>query len=75
MAIWRVVRGERVSWLLSGLTLALCSLVLLWGLFFLTDAHRWAEQGTSLGRLLLHFMPFYVFFLLTLWVRDQNVSA
>ena len=75
VAIWRVVRGERVSWLLSGLTLALCSLVLLWGLFFLTDAHRWAEQGTSLGRLLLHFMPFYVFFLLTLWVRDQNVSA
>jgi hypothetical protein len=71
VAIWRVVRGERAPWRLAGLALVLGSLVLLWGLFFLTDAHRWAEQGTSLGRLLLHFMPFYVFFLLTLWRRDH----
>ncbi|MTW19566.1 hypothetical protein [Allochromatium palmeri] len=67
VASWRIVRGERSPWLLSGLTLVLGSLMLLWGLFFLTDAHRWAEQGTSLGRLLLQFVPFYVFFLLTLW--------
>ena len=74
-ALWRVARGERTPWLLSGLALVLGSLMLLWGLFFLTDAHRWAEQGTSLGRLLLHFMPFYVFFLLTLWGRTSTTSA
>lgn len=74
-ALWRIARGERAPWLLSGLALVLGSLMLLWGLFFLTDAHRWAEQGTSLGRLLLHFVPFYVFFLLTLWGRASTTSA
>ncbi|QGU33813.1 hypothetical protein [Thermochromatium tepidum] len=75
VAIGRVVRGERAPWLVSGLALVLGSLLLLWGLFFLTDAHRWAEQGTSLGRLLLHFVPFYVFFLLTLWGRASSTST
>lgn len=74
-ALWRIARGERAPWLLSGSTLVLGSLVLLWGLFFLTDAHRWAEQGTSLGRLLLHFTPLYVFFLMTLWGRASTTSA
>ncbi|MGQ9659154.1 MAG: hypothetical protein ACUVT0_03465 [Thermochromatium sp.] len=74
-ALWRIARGERTPWLLSGVVLVLGSLLLLWGLFFLTGAYRWAEQGTSLGRLLLHFMPLYVFFLLTLWGRASTTSA
>ncbi|MBK1722426.1 hypothetical protein [Thiocystis violacea] len=55
-------------WLRVELVLVVGSLLALFVLFFFTGAYRWAEQSTSLARLVLHFMPIYVFYLLTLWV-------
>ncbi|NEX19232.1 hypothetical protein G3480_02710 [Thiorhodococcus mannitoliphagus] len=65
--------GKR--WLWAQLALVLGSVIALFFLFFMTDAYRWAEQGTSIGRLLLHFMPVYVFYFLCLWLAWGQVGA
>lgn len=71
LAVYRLLRGD-ASWLRAAFALVGASLGLLWTLFFLTDAAAWAERGTALGRLLLQFMPLYVFFLLALWLDLQG---
>ncbi|MBK1718866.1 hypothetical protein [Thiocystis violacea] len=75
IALGLVIRGVKEPWRLAALTFVFGSFLMLFLLFFFTDASRWAEQATSLGRLLLHFMPLYVFFLLTLWLRFGAATA
>lgn len=43
-------------------------LLLLFVLFFLTDAQRWAEQYTSINRVFLHFVPALLFWIVTVFV-------
>lgn len=70
--VLKAKKHPEARWLWVQLTLVTESLLALFVLFFLTDAYRWAEQATSTGRLLLHFMPVYVFYLLTLWEAERS---
>ncbi|NEV62822.1 hypothetical protein [Thiorhodococcus minor] len=63
----RLARTGDSPWLRAELALVLSSLAALFVLFFLTDAHRWAERSTSVSRLVLHFTPVYVFYLFSLF--------
>ena len=38
------------------------------GLFFFTEAGRWAEDFTSINRIILHFAPALLFWALTVWI-------
>ncbi len=58
------------GWLRAQMAFVLSSLAALFLLFFMTDAHLWAEKATSINRLLLHFVPTYVFWMMTLWDRE-----
>ncbi len=59
-------------WWIANRILRLCSVqvcagfLMLFVLFFLTDASRWAEQGTSNNRLFLHMVPMLLFYVLIL---------
>lgn len=73
----RVFRAEAPSWLRAQMTFTLGSLILFYLLFFMTGAHLWAEKATSLNRLILHFVPVYVFGMMTLWelVRSSQLDG
>lgn len=43
-------------------------------LFFFTDASRWAENLTSLNRILLQITPAFVYWLSLLWLRREPAS-
>ncbi len=73
--MFRVFGAKDVGWLRAELTLVLGSLLMLFVLFFFTDAYRWAVQSTSSARLMLHFMPLYVFYLLSLWAWPRSSSV
>lgn len=77
-AVWSLIETVRqgaAPWQRAGLTFVLGSLLALFVLFFLTNAHLWAAQSTSINRLLLHFAPAFVFWMLTLWAgRDAAVK-
>ena len=68
-----VVRGRAERWLRAELVFVVASLVALFVLFFLTDAQRWAEQYTSINRVLLDFVPTLLFWVLTVF-QSINVS-
>ncbi len=51
------------------------SLIMLFFLFFFTDAYRWAVQSTSTARLMLHFMPAYAFYMLSLWAWPRSAPV
>jgi hypothetical protein len=57
---WRQLRHPDVAML--GLLLAL-GMLFLFVLFFFTDASRWAENLTSLNRLLMHLVPLLLFWM------------
>ncbi len=52
--------------LLTGAVLLFSGALMLFVLFFYTDASQWAAQYTSLNRVLLHMVPALVFYLLVL---------
>lgn len=49
-------------------------LLMLFFLFFFTDAQRWAEQYTSINRVFLHFVPVLLFWIVTVFA-PANASA
>ena len=61
------VRRPAERWLRAELVFVAASLLALFVLFFLTDAQRWAEQYTSINRVFLHFVPAFLFFVLTVF--------
>ncbi|QIK38601.1 hypothetical protein GWK36_12110 [Caldichromatium japonicum] len=63
----RMFRLGVPSYFKAQIVFVLGSLVLLYVLFFLTGAHLWAEKATSINRLILHFVPVYVFYIMTSW--------
>ena len=60
------IRAERWRRVMA-VFIASC-LLLLFVLFFLTDAQRWAEQYTSINRVFLHFVPVLLFWIVTVFV-------
>lgn len=50
-------------------------LLMLFVLFFMTDAQRWAEQYTSINRVFLQFVPALLFWVLTVFVTPQQPDA
>lgn len=65
VSLWRY---PNQAWQRAGLIWALGSLMALYFLFFWTDAYLWAVKATSINRLLLHFMPAFMFWILTVWL-------
>jgi hypothetical protein len=64
LAGWRRLRD--LGWLRIGLYFLLGGYAFLFVLFFFTDASAWAENLTSLNRVLLHIVPATVFWLILL---------
>lgn len=50
-------------------------LLMLFFLFFFTDAQRWAEQYTSINRVFLHFVPVLLFWIVTVFVPPLSTSG
>lgn len=73
--LFRVFGARDVGWLRAELALVFGSLLMLFFLFFFTDAYRWAVQSTSTARLMLHFMPVYAFYMLSLWAWPSSSSV
>jgi len=65
VSLWRY---PNQAWQRAGLIWALGSLMALYFLFFWTDAYLWAVKATSINRLFLHFMPAFMFWILTVWL-------
>lgn len=63
----RVERWRRIMALFIG-----CCLLMLFVLFFLTDAQRWAEQYTSINRVFMHFVPALLFWMMAVWVKPVD---
>lgn len=61
------LRPGAEQWQRAGVLFVLGSLIALFVLFFWTHAYRWAAQSTSINRVFLHFVPAFVFWMLTLW--------
>lgn len=66
-----LARGAE-PWQRAEMAFVITSLLLFFVLFFLTDAHLWADQATSLNRLLLHFAPAFLFWMLTFWSQGYR---
>ena len=52
----------------TGLIWILSALLVVYVLFFWTEASAWADKGTSINRILLHFAPALLFWMLTVWL-------
>lgn len=50
-------------------------LLMLFFLFFFTDAQRWAEQYTSINRVFLHFVPVMLFWIVTVFAPASAGDA
>jgi hypothetical protein len=61
-------------WRLAGAVLIISGLLVLFLLFFFTDAHHWARQYTSVNRVFLHFMPALLFWILTVLTASPFTS-
>lgn len=70
-----LVRGRVERWLRAELLFVAVSLVALFVLFFLTDAQRWAEQYTSINRVVLDFVPAFLFWVLTMFEQLSRASG
>lgn len=64
VAMMSVFKHGAARWQWAGLVFVVTSLLALFVLFFLTDAQRWAEQYTSINRVLLEFVPAFLFWVL-----------
>ncbi|MCP5195252.1 MAG: hypothetical protein H6974_00390 [Gammaproteobacteria bacterium] len=53
------------AWRLAGMVLVAAGLLMLFILFFWTEAYLWAEQYTSINRVFLHFVPTLLFWAMT----------
>ncbi|KAA6187870.1 hypothetical protein F2Q65_01130 [Thiohalocapsa marina] len=62
-----IVRGLGDQVLRAGLMWTTLSLLAIYVLFFWTDASQWADSGASINRILLHFAPALLFWILTVW--------
>ena len=69
---WRAIAGSQLAvlgwWLLFGYAF-------LFLLFFFTDASAWAENLTSLNRVLMQIVPLTVFWLSVLWARGPRPNT
>jgi hypothetical protein len=68
-------RAAAEPWRLAGTVLAGSGLLVLFLLFFFTDAHHWARQYTSINRVFLHFVPALLFWALTVSARQSPVAS
>jgi hypothetical protein len=50
-------------------------LLMLFVLFFLTEAYLWAVEYTSINRVFLHFAPALLFWALTVSARQSPVAS
>lgn len=50
-------------------------LLMLFVLFFLTDAQRWAEEYTSINRVFLHCVPVLLFWIMTVFVPPTKTDS
>lgn len=57
------------EWQKGGLVWALGCFAAIYFLFFWTDAYLWAMKGTSINRILLHFVPALLFWIMTVWLE------
>ncbi|MBK8638462.1 MAG: hypothetical protein IPN92_09310 [Chromatiaceae bacterium] len=67
-AVWRVRGTRQAAWRVAGLTWCLGSLTALYFLFFWTEASLWAIKATSINRVALHFVPAWLFWIMTVWL-------
>ncbi|MBK5970616.1 MULTISPECIES: hypothetical protein [Thiorhodovibrio] len=74
-AVFLVVRDIGGSSQRAGLVWVLSAIAAIYVLFFLTSASEWARQGTSLNRILLQFMPAFVFWMMTVWAVLLNETV
>ena len=72
VALALVVRREAERWRWAQATFVASSLLALFVLFFLTDAQLWAEQYTSINRVVLEFVPMWLFCVLTVFVPPKE---
>lgn len=63
------LRGFRVeAQYRAGLAWVLATVAALYLLFFWTEAAEWAAYGTSINRVVIHFVPAIVFWMLVVWL-------
>lgn len=77
-AAWQIWQQPDLRWQRAGLTWALASLGAIQVLFFWTSAYLWAVQATSINRVMLHFAPALVFWMMTVWLEataSQRASS
>lgn len=67
---WRAERWRRIMAVFIG-----SCVLMLFVLFFCTDAQHWAAQYTSINRVFMHFVPALLFWVFTLWVPAQGSTA
>lgn len=60
------------AWRLAGMVLIGSGLLVLFVLFFFTEAYLWAVQYTSINRMFLHFTPVLLFWALTVSVHPVS---
>ncbi|MFO7640394.1 MAG: hypothetical protein R6X17_03765, partial [Candidatus Competibacteraceae bacterium] len=68
VALALAVRRGAERWRWAQATFVGSSLLALFVLFFLTDAQLWAEQYTSINRVVLEFVPAWLFCVVTVLV-------
>lgn len=67
------IRGwKEAHWRRVMAVFVISCLLVLFVLFFMTDARHWAEQYTSINRVCLHFVPTLLFWMLTVLVPPRN---
>jgi cell division protein FtsW (lipid II flippase) len=66
----RAERWRRIAAMFVG-----SCLLMLFCLFFFTDAQRWAEQYTSINRVFLHFVPVLLFWIVTVFAPASASAA
>lgn len=62
-------------WRLAGMVVIGFGLLVLFVLFFFTEAYLWAVQYTSINRMFLHFAPVLLFWALTVSVGQSPVAS
>ena len=71
----RIWRGGAAPWFKAGLAWTLTTFAALYVLFFWTEASLWAIQGTSINRVVLHFVPALTFWLMIVWLEWTQPPA
>jgi hypothetical protein len=74
LVAWRWRQLQRPDAAMLGLLLAY-GMLFLFVLFFFTDASRWAEDLTSLNRLLMHLVPLLLFWMALLACPPRDRPA